>query len=341
MQTDSEQGLGALATAVVLSAVASIVLVGVVALIQRDLAIEAHGIASAQAEAAAQAESEAVARASVGPTPSPSAQEDAPGEYTVRRGDSLFSVAADLGVSPNELIYWNRDEYPTLQSTPALRPGWVLRTTGPPLPTPTPRPTPDPTPEPVLADEAPPSVPGLPTVTAASFPASERVTVSWYAVTGTTPHEIRDSIDDNGPWSDWAGGNATAHVRVQPSFDFVFETDGSGGCRVVPTGEPPVSITYQVVLPAWTPPERASPGTLEWWGDQLDRTVAHEGHHIALYEEHLVGMREVVTTGTCDSVPDALEVIWEAALQANCEFDLAEYGRAAGLTLESCLTTSG
>lgn len=331
--THSEEGLGELTTAVVICAVFAIVLAGIVGLHQRERAVEAWAAQESAAAAVAGGGSPSAAPA-LTPTPSPSP--DPPGAYTVRRGDSLFSVAADVGVSPNELIYWNRDTYPTLQSTPALRPGWVLRIDGPPLPTRTPTPTVAPTPEPILAA---PSVPGLPTFTAASFPASDRVTVTWYLVEGGTPREILESIEENGPWSEWARDRATADVRVQPSFDFVFETDADGGCVVVPTADPPVSLTYHVRLPAWSPPQGVSVATVEWWASQLTRTVAHEAHHVTLYEEHLVAMREVVATGTCDTVADALQVVWDGALQANCEFDLAEYGRAAGLTLESCLAT--
>jgi len=41
-----------------------------------------------------------------------------PDTYTVQAGDSLFSVAADLAIGPNELVFWNKDAYPTMQSTP-------------------------------------------------------------------------------------------------------------------------------------------------------------------------------------------------------------------------------
>lgn len=330
---DSESGLGELAGAAVIISVFAIVLVGMVVLAVREDTLRAAAVSGVGDQVAVDV---STPRASVPPTPTP--RPDGPGEYTVQRGDSLFSVAAALGVSPNELIYWNREAYPTLQSTPALRPGWVLRTAGPPLPTPTPRPTPAPTPSPLLAA---PDVPGLPVVTAASFPAADRVTVSWYAVTGATPRDIYDSIDANGPYSEWAGGSATAHVQVQPSFDFGFETGPDGECSVVPTGTPAISISYHVVLPGWSPPADVAPGTIEWWAEQLSGTVVHEAHHVTLYEERLGPMRDVVATGTCDSVPQDLQAIWDDALRANCEFDLVEYGYAAGLTLESCVLNGG
>jgi hypothetical protein len=111
----------------------------------------------------------------------------------------------------------------------------------------------------------------------------------------------------------------------------------------VASGDPAVSIHYEVLLPAWTPPGGRSVevGVGDWWALELGETVAHESHHIALYEEHLIAMRQLVDQGSCDSVSDGLNVIWEGALQANCEFDLAEYGYAAGLTLESCLNADG
>lgn len=332
----SQPGPGELASGAVIVAVFAIVLTGMVALAARQGAVDAWAGAGATESAQVPSETQ-VARASATPAPTPVA--DAPGEYTVRPGDSLFSVASDLGVSPNELIYWNRDGYPTLQSTPALRPGWVLRTTGPPLPTATPRPTAVPTPTPLLAG---PSVPGVPVVTAASFPASDRVTVSWYAVSGGTPQQILESIEANGPWSDWAGGRATAHVQVQASFDFGFQTDAPGGCTVAVIGDPPISISYHVVLPAWTPPDAgASAGTVDWWAERLSETVTHESHHVTLYEQHGVAMQEIVATGTCASIPGDLQAVWDAALRANCEFDVAEYGAALGLSVESCVALGG
>jgi predicted secreted Zn-dependent protease len=328
---DSEQGVDALTTAVVMGAIVLIMMVGAVVLVQRDAAIRTYE--ATVVAVATEPTPGASAPGEPAPTPTPPQRSNEPGTYTVVRGDSLFSVAAELGLSPNELIFWNADEYPTLRSTPALREGWVLRTTGPPLPTPTPVPTAAPTPTPVLA------VPGVPSVTAGSFPASERVTVRWYEVTGSNPGEIFNSILANGPYSEWAGGSATAHVEVRPSFDFYFQTGPVGFCDVVATADPAISLTYEVVLPAWSPADVAAvqPGTAEWWAAELTDTVAHEAHHIALYEQHLPAMLEAVSDASCASVESELLAVWDAAVLANCEFDMAEYGAASGLTLESCL----
>jgi len=79
-------------------------------------------------------------------TPSPS---DSPGTHTVRAGETLFSIASHLGVSEAQLRWWNLDRFPSLRTNPQdIAVGWVLTTTGEPMPTPTPRPTPRPTPVP-------------------------------------------------------------------------------------------------------------------------------------------------------------------------------------------------
>jgi predicted secreted Zn-dependent protease len=294
-------------------------------------------VAEQEAAEAERRAAEAAERAARTQTPVPAPDAAGPGTYTAQPGDSLFSVAAALGLSPNELVYWNKEAYPTLQSTPALTPGWVLSTTGPPLPTASPRPTP--TPRPIAPATPPPEVAGpgsLPAFGPGSFPASASVTVSYYAVSGSTPQQIHASIEDNGPWSDWLGRNAQAHVQVSPSFNFAFRSDGFG-CGVVPTGGDFVTITYHVLLPSWTPPAGVSQRTVDWWIETIYGTVAHEGHHITLYESYLPQMNDAVRTGTCASVQDDLERLWFEVNRANCEFDLAEYGYAVGLTLESCL----
>ena len=323
------EGLGTLAQASVIVAIFAIALVGLVVMTQRQQAIDRYAEASARAVAAAEGPepSDAGAGKSHGASPSPIPAPDAagPGTYTVQPGDSLFSVASDLGLSANELIFWNKETYPTLQSTPALTPGWVLATTGPPLPT-----QPAATPPPQLAD--------LPTFGPDSFPASESVTVGYYDVSGSTPQQISYSMEMNGPYSDWLGLNATAHVEVSASFNFSFEGDPSTTCTIIPTAAEFVTVDYHVVLPAWDAPTSPAPSTVAWWTAMIQETVTHEGHHISVYESYRTQMNQAVQTGTCASVEADLVRIMSEADRVNCEFDLAEYAAGLGLTLESCLS---
>jgi len=53
--------------------------------------------------------------------------------YTVRRGDTLLSIAARFGTTARSLAFWNRDTYPSLDPDSTgyapnrIRIGWVLR----------------------------------------------------------------------------------------------------------------------------------------------------------------------------------------------------------------------
>ena len=74
-----------------------------------------------------------------GPTPLPSfsrptlTPEPSYLVYTVRRGDTLLSIAARFGTTARSLAFWNRDTYPSLDPDSAgyapnrIRIGWVLR----------------------------------------------------------------------------------------------------------------------------------------------------------------------------------------------------------------------
>lgn len=69
------------------------------------------------------------------PTPGPPTPTPAPTftPYTVKRGDTLTSIAKALGTTPRSIAYWNREAYPGLDPESGgydpnrLQVGWVLR----------------------------------------------------------------------------------------------------------------------------------------------------------------------------------------------------------------------
>jgi len=71
------------------------------------------------------------------PTPTPAPPTPTPGPsftlHTVRRGDTLTSIARKYGTSGRSVAYWNRDQYPSLDPESVryepnnLERGWVLR----------------------------------------------------------------------------------------------------------------------------------------------------------------------------------------------------------------------
>jgi hypothetical protein len=71
------------------------------------------------------------------PTPTPGPPTPTPGPsftlHTVRRGDTLISIARKYDTDGRSVAYWNRDQYPSLDPESAdyqpnrLERGWVLR----------------------------------------------------------------------------------------------------------------------------------------------------------------------------------------------------------------------
>jgi peptidoglycan/xylan/chitin deacetylase (PgdA/CDA1 family) len=121
-------------------------------------AMSAQASASASASASSSPSSTADASTEPSATASASATEE-PAEgtlYTVRRGDTLASIARAYATTTRQLQAWNSDRYPSLASNPnAIEPGWELVVSGDPNVTPrptptvapaTPRPTPPPAP---------------------------------------------------------------------------------------------------------------------------------------------------------------------------------------------------
>jgi peptidoglycan/xylan/chitin deacetylase (PgdA/CDA1 family) len=119
-------------------------------------AMSAQASASASASASSSPSSTADASTEPSATASASATEE-PAEgtlYTVRRGDTLASIARAYATTTRQLQAWNSDRYPSLASNPnAIEPGWELVVSGDPNVTPRPTPTvapatPRPTPPP-------------------------------------------------------------------------------------------------------------------------------------------------------------------------------------------------
>jgi predicted secreted Zn-dependent protease len=249
----------------------------------------------------------------------------APSTYIVRAGDTLDIIAATHGVTVGELRHWNDERYPGLLPVMVLTPGIELATSGT-------------TPPATFATAAPAGVGSsrVPELSSLTFPAGERVRMTFYEVTGWTANEISFSIGANGPSSSWVPGTNSAHVDVTVYYDFRYDRSGFD-CAIVATAAQPVHLVYEVVLPRWTPPANVTQETLDWWTDMITDLVAHEAGHVQIYERYVAELNQTVREGSCATVEDELNALFGELDRANCEYDLAEYASAMGLSMESCL----
>lgn len=161
-------------------------------------------------------------------------------------------------------------------------------------------------------------------------------TVTTYRVTGSTPLDIVASIRAHGPLNDWLGQRAEAQTLAVPHLRI--DLIGSGStCRIVAAARPAVSFSFTITLPRWDPGSGASPATVTWWDAELGRAATHENHHVDLWRAAGVSMTKATTTSTCANLQGHLATIVKSTTRANCEFDMAEYGRALGLSLDACV----
>ena len=163
------------------------------------------------------------------------------------------------------------------------------------------------------------------------------VSVTTYNVRGASPYDISRSINKEGPYSSWLGGSAAGLTKVKPSYRWHMESTSAGACRLVTEAKPAIKLRYSIVLPRWKAPRSASASTINWWNRQVIDIAAHEKVHVNIYRAAAKKANATLAKSTCSNVEARLDRLWAAAQRDNCEFDMKEYGAAAGLSLKACL----
>jgi predicted secreted Zn-dependent protease len=161
-------------------------------------------------------------------------------------------------------------------------------------------------------------------------------TVKTYRVFGSTPLEIVESMLARGPRNNWLNERAEAVTLAVPEIRVELVGSGSA-CHVVARANPAVSFRFTITLPRWEPPSAASRTTVTWWNAELGRAATHEHHHVDLWRAAGTRLSRAATTSTCANLQSRLAAIVKATARENCEFDMDEYGKALGLSLDDCL----
>ena len=295
--TRSADGLGTLASSLVVVLVFLVVLSGLMA-----FGIRA-GLAPTEAAGHSQPPGTPRPIANVGATPAPS---DSPGTHSVRPGETLHSIASALGVSDSQLRYWNYDEYPSLLSNPQqVVVGWVLVTTGPPLPTATPGPT-----RPAEVAGRPPAetpLVALPELSVDVWNAAE----VYHSIAGRNPAELLDATEVSAP-PDCQGHAACAGpTTIEVSHEYISDPI-SGSCTLLGAS---VQVSYAAYLPRWTAPEYVPSDLLNWWLLVLEHIRWHEEQHIRIASEHLGRLDSLLAGQPCEAA-DTIEAALQAEMQS-------------------------
>ncbi|HYK94546.1 MAG TPA: DUF922 domain-containing protein [Candidatus Dormibacteraeota bacterium] len=200
------------------------------------------------------------------------------------------------------------------------------------------------------SDEPIAKLPSLPTPAPTARPADplavlrirasffgSRVTLSTYGVSGTTPTEIWESMNRNGPYSAWLHGNASGLTQASAEYRFHLASNTDGSCYIWADANPPILLTYTVDLPRWSAPSGVAATTITYWNQTLQEIATHEKHHVTIYRAAQTTLNATLASSTCGNYDANLTAVWNDVNRQQCEFDMKEYGADLGLSLESCV----
>ncbi len=201
-------------------------------------------------------------------------------------------------------------------------------------PTPTPRPTLALTGQTTGPASKPAARPAVLAIKASFF--GSGVGVKTYRVKGNTPSAISRSISANGPYDRWLRSNAEGLTKAKAAYRFHLESY-LGSCQVVIDARPAVKISYTIIVPRWRATSATPVSTIQWWNGEIRDVATHERVHVTIFRAAAKKLNAVVASSTCGNVRARLKKVWAATQRQQCEFDMKEYGAAAGLSLKACL----
>lgn len=117
--------------------------------------------------------------------------------------------------------------------------------------------------------------PGQPVAVSTQFTASTNL----YLVTGTSPAEVRQSLDRARPWRDVADHDA----RTLWTSEYKFKASAEEGRFALDSFDLRVKVT--MTLPCWAMPTNATAQVRQWWTDYLRGLLAHEQGHVEIVRQ--------------------------------------------------------
>ena len=131
----------------------------------------------------------------------------------------------------------------------------------------------------------------------------EHAEVEYYDVSGSTPDELRVSMNERRPTNPF-----DAHRAFDAYTDWYISWDwpgyGSNACNLAAA-----LVTYeiQVILPGWQPPGNASPELITKWEKYIHSLVIHEQGHVDHIVNHYLDVETAIRNATCATAEAAAQ----------------------------------
>jgi predicted secreted Zn-dependent protease len=134
-----------------------------------------------------------------------------------------------------------------------------------------------------------------------------RWTTNYYAATGATLPEIRQSIRQKRPWKETIDLDGMTEWRVTWQFNV---TPTAGGCRCNAFG---TQTTITITLPRWIAPTNAPDTVTQVWRKYAAALAQHEAGHAAIALAAAADVRkrvqEAVEATDCASLKQRINVL--------------------------------
>jgi predicted secreted Zn-dependent protease len=142
-------------------------------------------------------------------------------------------------------------------------------------------------------------------------------TTNYYAVTGTTLGEIRDSLSRSRPWKDKSSLDALTQWRIEWRYQFA---SSAAGCRCTSFT---TKTTIAITLPRWTRPTNAAPETATHWDRYMIALRQHELGHaqigLAAAAEQHKRISQVGARTDCEALKKKIDLLAQQTVE--------DYGR--------------
>lgn len=125
----------------------------------------------------------------------------------------------------------------------------------------------------------------------------EHAQISYYDITGSTAHELRNSMNQMRP-SDPYDGNKPVDSYTDWYISWNWPGYGTENCDLSA-----ISITYRinVIMPRWRAPANASPELIAKWGEYIQSLTFHEKGHVDNIVNNYLSVKTAIQNATCST----------------------------------------